>query len=107
MKRFLPLFILSGSLFGQDVLLNKSGKNYNGALIGKDKSLIIFRLEGEKSNRVFSINDVDIIITNNIELYNPFDIGAKIEQHNSEFCKQAAEEYLIGNQHEFLRQKKP
>jgi hypothetical protein len=108
MKRFLPLFILTGLLFGQDVLLHKSGKNYKGALIGKDKSLIIFRLEGEKSNSVFSINDVDIIVANRgdakVELYYPFDIEIKLEQDNSDFWTKAAEAYLTGNKDEFLRQ---
>ena len=108
MKRFLPLLMLTGLLFGQDVLLHKSGKNYKGALIGKDKSLIIFRLEGEKSNSVFSINDVDIIIANRgdakVELYYPFDIEIKLEQDNSDFYTKAAEAYLTGNKDSFLRQ---
>ena len=108
MKRFLPLLMLTGLLFGQDVLLHKSGKNYKGALIGKDKSLIIFRLEGEKSNSVFSINDVDIIIANRgdakVELYYPFDMKANIEEDDSEFWERAAEAYLTGNKDGFLRQ---
>jgi len=108
MKRFLSLLMFTGFLFGQDVLLHKSGKNYKGALIGKDKSLIIFRLEGEKSNSVFSINDVDIIIANRgdakVELYYPFDIEIKLEQDNSDFWTKAAEAYLTGNKDEFLRQ---
>ena len=61
MKRFLPIFILFGFLFGQDVLLLKSGKNYKGRFITKDGEKIIFRLEGEKNINAFSINDVDII----------------------------------------------
>ena len=100
--------MLTGFLFGQDVLLHKSGKNYKGALIGKDKSLIIFRLEGENSNSVFSINDVDIIIANRgdakVELYYPFDIEIKLEQDNSDFWTKAAEAYLTGNKDAFLRQ---
>ncbi len=63
--------------------------------------MIIFRLEGEKSNSVFSINDVDIIIANRgdakVELYYPFDIEIKLEQDNSDFWTKAAEAYLTGN----------
>ena len=86
------------------MLLHKSGKNYKGTFIGKDKSLILFRLEGEKNNSAFSINDVDIIITNKIELYYPFDIETIIEEDKSEFWKRASEAYLTGNKDEFLRQ---
>jgi len=85
MKRFLPLLILTGLLFGQDVLLLKSGKNYKGRFITKDGEKIIFRLEGEKNISMFSINDVDIVITSRggikVELYYPFDIPTKQEYH--------------------------
>ena len=108
MKRFLPLFILSSFLFGQDVLLHKSGKNYKGKYITKENEVIIFRLEGEKDIRMFLINDVDIIIANRgdakVELYYPFDIEIKLEQDNSDFWTKAAEAYLTGNKDEFLRQ---
>ena len=49
--------------FEQDVLLHKSGKNYKGTFLGKVDEKIIFKIEGEKSNSAFSINDVDIVIT--------------------------------------------
>ncbi len=108
MKRFLPLFILTGLLFGQDVLLLKSGKNYKGRYITKENDVIIFRLEGEKNISMFSINDVDIIITSRggikVELYYPFDIETKIEEDNSGFWKRASEAYVTGNKDEFLRQ---
>jgi len=85
MKRFLPLLMLTGLLFGQDVLLHKSGKNYKGTFLGKVDEKIIFKLEGEKSNSAFSINDVDIVITSRggikVELYYPFDIPTKQEYH--------------------------
>ena len=81
MKRFLPLLILTGLLFGQDVLLHKSGKNYKGIFLGKVDEKIIFKIEGEKSNSAFSINDVDIVITSRggikVELYYPFDTSTK------------------------------
>jgi len=108
MKRFLPLFILTGLLFGQDLLLLKSGKNYKGIFLGKVDEKIIFKIEGEKSNSAFSINDVDIVITSRggikVELYYPFDIETKIEEDNSGFWKRASEAYVTGNQDEFLRQ---
>jgi len=69
----------------QDVLLHKSGKNYKGTFIGKVDENIIFKIEGEKSNSAFSINDVDIVITSRggikVELYYPFDIPTKQEYH--------------------------
>ena len=63
--------MLTGLLFGQDVLLLKSGKNYKGRYITKENEVIIFRVEGEKDSRMFLINDVDIIISNRE--------GAKVE----------------------------
>ena len=50
-------------LFVQDVLLHKSGEVYKGRYITKENDVIIFRLEGEKNISMFSINDVDIVIT--------------------------------------------
>ena len=95
-------------LFVQDVLLHKSGEVYKGIYIGKVDEDIIFKLEGEKSNSAFSINDVDIVITSRggikVELYYPFDIETKIEEDNSGFWKRASEAYVTGNQDEFLRQ---
>ena len=108
MKRLLPLFMLIGLLFGQDVLLLKSGKNYKGRFITKDGEKIIFRLEGEKNISMFSINDVDIVITSRggikVELYHPFDIETKIEEDKSGFWKRSSEAFVTGNQDEFLKQ---
>tara|TARA_B100000965_G_scaffold32803_1_gene24274 strand:+ start:93 stop:569 length:477 start_codon:yes stop_codon:yes gene_type:complete len=108
MKRFLPLLMLTGFLFGQDVLLHKSGKNYKGRYITKENEVIIFRVEGEKDIRMFLINDVDIIIANRegakVELYYPFNMQNNIEENDPEFWKRAAEAYLTGNKDEFLRQ---
>jgi hypothetical protein len=92
----------------QDVLLHKSGKNYKGTFLGKVDEKIIFKIEGEKSNSAFSINDVDIVITSRggikVELYYPFDIETIIEEDKSGFGKRASEAYVTGNQDEFLRQ---
>ena len=78
-----PFDIPIKELSKQDVLLHKSGKNYKGTFLGKVDEKIIFKIEGEKSNSAFSINDVDIIITSKggikVELYYPFDILIKQE----------------------------
>ena len=103
-----PFDIPTKELSKQDLLLHKSGKNYNGTFLGKVDEKIIFKIEGEKSNSAFSINDVEIVITSRggikVELYYPFDIETIIEEDKSGFWKRAAEAYLIGNQDEFLRQ---
>ena len=107
MKRFLPLLMLTGLLLSQDVLLHKSGKNYKGTFLGKVDEKIIFKLEGEKSNSAFSINDVDIVITSRggikVELYYPFDIETKIEEDKSEYRKRF-EAVVTGNMDEYLKQ---
>ena len=46
MKRLLPLFILSSFLFGQDVLILKSGESYKGTFYGKVGEDIVFKVEG-------------------------------------------------------------
>ena len=82
MKRFLPLLMLTGLLFGQDMLLHKSGENYKGTFIGKVDEDIVFQIEGRSSTNKFPINDVDIVITSRggvkVELYYPFDIPIDI-----------------------------
>ena len=89
MKRFLPLLILTGFLFGQDMLLHKSGENYKGTFIGKVDEDIVFQVEGENVYNKFPINDVDIVITSRggikVELYYPFDIPTN---GNDEWLKQ-------------------
>ena len=81
MKRFLPLLVLTGLLFGQDVLLHKSGEVYKGKYIGKVDEDIVFQIEERPSTNNFPINDVDIVITNRggikVELYYPFDTSTK------------------------------
>ena len=91
----------------QDVLLHKSGKNYKGTFLGKVDEKIIFKIEGEKRNSAFSINDVDIVITSRggikVELYYPFDIETKIEEDKSEYRKRF-EAVVTGNMDEYLKQ---
>tara|TARA_B100000965_G_C18914434_1_gene466028 strand:+ start:31 stop:414 length:384 start_codon:yes stop_codon:yes gene_type:complete len=73
MNRFLPLFILTSLLFGQDVLTLKNGESYNGTFFGKVDEDIVFKVEGETSTKKLSINDVNTIVTKNGELTYPFD----------------------------------
>jgi len=72
MKRLLLLLILTGLLFGQDVLNLKSGESYKGTFFGKVDEDIVFKVEGETSTKKFSINDVNTIVTKNGELTYPF-----------------------------------
>jgi len=74
MKRFLPLLMLTGLLFGQDVLHLKSGELYTGTFYGKVGKDIVFMVEGQTSTKKFSINDVEIIKIKSGELSYPFDV---------------------------------
>ena len=79
MKRFLPLLILAGLLFGQDVLYLKSGEYKKGVFIEKLDNDIVFQIEGESKYTRFSIDLVEIIETNNRAIFYPFDIPTKKE----------------------------
>ena len=74
MKRVLPLIILTGLLFGQDVLHLKSGESFEGIFYGKLGSDLLFKAAGDINTKKFPINDVEIIETNNGELSYPFEI---------------------------------
>ena len=78
MKCFLPLFILTGLLFGQDVLYLKSGELKKGVFIEKIDNDIVFQIEGESKYTRFSIDLVEIIETNNRAIFYPFDIPINI-----------------------------
>ena len=79
MNRFLPLFILTGLLFGQDGLILKSGEVYNGTFIRNVDELIVFQVEGENHFTPFPINDVAIIKTSDGEFTYPFKFPTKLE----------------------------
>ena len=79
MKSFLPLLILTGLLFGQDVLYLKSGEYKKGTCIEKVGNDIVFQVEGENIYTKFSIDLVEIIETNNRKYYYPFNIPIKLE----------------------------
>ena len=72
MKRFLSLFILTGLLFGQDVLILKSGESYKGTFYGKVGEDIVFKVEGETSTKKFPVNYVDSVLkfSEQINLHN-------------------------------------
>ena len=78
MKRLLTLLILTGFVFGQDVLLHKSGELKKGVLIEKLDNDIVFQIEGESKYTRFSIDLVEIIETNNRAIFYPFDIPINI-----------------------------
>jgi len=78
MKRFLPLLMLTGLLFGQDVLYLKSSELIKGVFIEKLDNDIVFQIEGESKYTRFSIDLVEIIETNNRAIFYPFDIPIDI-----------------------------
>ena len=46
MKLFLPLLMLTGLLFGQDVLILKSGESYKGEYVKIEAGNVFFKPEG-------------------------------------------------------------
>ena len=69
--------MLTGLLFGQDVLYLKSGEYKKGVFIEKLDNDIVFQIEGESKYTRFSIDLVEIIETNNRAIFYPFDIPTK------------------------------
>ena len=53
--------MLTGLLFGQDVLTHKSGKIYKGKYYGTVEQNIVFYVEGETGNKMFPIWEVTSI----------------------------------------------
>ena len=70
--------MLTGLLFGQDVLYLKSGELKKGVFIEKLDNDIVFQIEGESKYTRFSIDLVEIIETNNRAIFYPFDIPINI-----------------------------
>ena len=77
MKRFLPLLMLTGLLFGQDILNLKSGESFEGTFHEKLGRDILFKAVGDTTMKKFPIWDVETIVTKNGELTYPFDIPTK------------------------------
>ena len=74
MKHFLPLLILTGLLFGKDVLNLKSGVSLEGTFYGKVGRDLVFQSAGETETKEYPIWDVASIKTVNNEYFYPFDI---------------------------------
>jgi len=66
--------MLTGLLFGQDVLTHKSGKIYKGKYFGIVEQNIVFYVEGETGNKMFPIREVTSIETSDSMLSYPFDV---------------------------------
>ena len=66
--------MLTGLLFGQDVLTHKSGKIYKGKYYGIVEQNIVFYVEGETGNKMFPIREVTSIETSDGMLSYPFGI---------------------------------
>ena len=58
MKRFLPLFILTGLLFGQDVLHLKTGESYKSDYVKIEDGNVFFKLEGAYGAQPVKINKI-------------------------------------------------
>ena len=65
--------MLTGLLFGQDVLTHKSGKIYKGKYYGIVEQNIVFYVEGETGNKMFPIWEVTSIETDSL-IKTDFDI---------------------------------
>ena len=80
MKRFLPLLMLTGLLFGQDILNLKSGESFEGTFYEKLGRDILFKAVGDTTTKKYPIWDIETIETMNWgELTYPFDIPTKKE----------------------------
>ena len=79
MKQFLPLLVLTGLLFGQDVLTLKNGESFEGTFLEKLGRDIIFKAVGDTTTKKFPIWNIETIETMNWgELTYPFDIPIDI-----------------------------
>ena len=63
MKRFLPFLILTGLLFGQDVLKTVSGKEYKGKYLKAEGGKVFFIPEGASFPTQVPIESINEIIT--------------------------------------------
>ena len=72
MNRFLPLLILTGVLFGQDVLTLKNGDFKRGKCNGKSNGYIIFQID-EKYKK-YRLDKVESIEIDNKKYYYPFNL---------------------------------
>ena len=83
--------MLTGLLFGQDVLLHKSGKIYKGKYYGIVEQNIVFYVEGGTSNKMFPIGEVTSIETSNGMLSYPFGINPLLIEAKAKELQESAE----------------
>ena len=69
--------MLTGLLFGQDILNLKSGESFEGTFHEKLGRDILFKAVGDTTMKKFPIWNVETIVTKNGELTYPFDIPTK------------------------------
>ena len=70
MKRFLPLLILTGFLFGQDTLRTVSGQVVIGKYIKTTDTHITFHIDGQLEPALININSVKTVkLYNNTIVY--------------------------------------
>ena len=75
--------MLTGLLFGQDVLTLKNGESFEGTFLEKLGRDIIFKVVGDTTTKKFPIWDIETIETMNWgELTYPFDIPTKKEEND-------------------------
>ena len=80
MKRFLPLLILTGLLFGQDKLITVSGKTFEGEYVRKTEKGVLFHAKGLINPQDIAITQIDRLILSDGTLfidYGEFTDGTK------------------------------
>ena len=66
MKRFLPLLILTGLLFGQDVLTLENGEQFKGKYLGNDAKQVAFKTRTKLMR--FNMEEVKEIVSSDGEV---------------------------------------
>ena len=80
MKRFLPLLILTGLLFGQDKLITVSGSTYEGEYLRKTENGVLFHAKGLINPQDIALSQIDRLILSDGTLfidYGEFTDGTK------------------------------
>ena len=86
--------MLTGLLFGQDVLTHKSGEVYNGKYYGIVEQNIVFYVEGETINKLFPIWEVTSIETSDCELTYPVIPNYNLKNQQQKFVNKAGTIFL-------------
>ena len=89
MKRFLPLLMLTGLLFGQDVLTTAKGNVYKGKFIERTPNGVVFHAEGMLQSQEIQLSSINRLVLTDGSLIVDFgefvnkDIKVKIPQENT------------------------